>query len=73
MRIASQPQYTKRMRVSAAIALLSDEIAGTNHAFWSDDISLPDEQLIDYSRVLGPRQLTDIYSLALAVKHGDDW
>jgi uncharacterized protein len=58
------------MRVSEAIALLFDEVAGTNHVFWPDDVSLLDEQLIDRSRILGPKQLTDIYLLALAVKHG---
>jgi len=58
------------MRVSEALELLFDEIAGTDHAFWPDDISLLDERLIDRSHVLGPKQLTDIYLLALAVKHG---
>jgi uncharacterized protein len=58
------------MRVSEAIALLFDEVAATNHVFWPDDISLLDSQLIDHSRILGPKQLTDIYLLALAVKHG---
>jgi predicted nucleic acid-binding protein len=41
-----------------------------DHAFWPDDISLLDEQIIDRTRILGPKQLTDIYLLALAVKHG---
>ena len=61
------------MRVSAAIAVLFDETAGTNHAFWPNDVSLLDEQPIDHSRVPGPRPLTDIYSVALAVKHGGRW
>jgi predicted nucleic acid-binding protein len=58
------------MRVSDALGLLFDEIAATDHAFWPDDISLLDEGLIDRNHVLGPKQLTDIYLLALAVKHG---
>jgi len=56
--------------VADALDLLRDMIAVTDHVFWSDDISLLDEQLIDRSRVLGPKQLIDIYLLALAVKHG---
>jgi len=58
------------MRVSEAIVLLFDEVAATDHVFWPDNVSLLDEQLIDRSRILGPKQLTDIYLLALAVKHG---
>lgn len=58
------------MRVTEALGLLFEEIAVTDHAFWPDDISLLDEQLIDRNHVLGPKQLTDIYLLALAVKHG---
>jgi toxin-antitoxin system PIN domain toxin len=48
--------------------LLTDMIAVTDHEFWADDLSLLDEEIIDRSRVLGPKQLTDIYLLALAVK-----
>jgi len=70
VRIASQPRYPKPMRVSEAIVLLFDEVAATNHVFWPDDISLLDEGLIERTRILGPKQLTDIYLLALAVKHG---
>jgi predicted nucleic acid-binding protein len=40
------------------------------HAFWADDISLLDSELIRADRVLGPRQVTDVYLLALAVRHG---
>ena len=33
-------------------------------------MSLLDEGLVDSRRVRGPRQLTDVYLLALAVQHG---
>jgi len=49
---------------SEAIALLFEEVAGTDHVFWPDDISLLDEQLIDRSRILGPKQLAQLYQLA---------
>jgi uncharacterized protein len=42
----------------------------TRHAFWADDISLLDDKLFDHERVHGYRQLTDVYLLGLAVKHG---
>jgi uncharacterized protein len=40
------------------------------HAFWPDDVSLLDAAVFDHTRLLGRRQITDIYLLALAVKHG---
>lgn len=40
-----------------------------DHEFWEDDISLVRDDCIDWSRVLGHNQITDIYLLALAVKH----
>jgi uncharacterized protein len=70
LRITPQLRFPKPVVVADALDVLSEMIAGTDHVFWPDDISLLDEKLIDYSRVLGPKQLTDIYLLALAVKHG---
>jgi predicted nucleic acid-binding protein len=39
------------------------------HEFWSDVVSLLDSDAVDSSRIHGPRRLTDIYLLALAVQH----
>jgi predicted nucleic acid-binding protein len=41
-----------------------------HHEFWPDSLSILDQQLIDWQRIVGPRQLTDIFLLALAVKNG---
>ena len=41
-----------------------------NHAFWPDDVSLLANACVDWSRVLGHNQITDVYLLALAVAHG---
>ena len=41
-----------------------------DHAFWPDDVSLRDDTLVDFSRVQGYQQVTDLYLLALAVRHG---
>jgi toxin-antitoxin system PIN domain toxin len=70
VRILSQPKYPAPMSVDGAFDSLQRATTSADHAFWPDDISLLDEQLIDRSRILGPKQLTDIYLLALAVKHG---
>ena len=40
------------------------------HEFWSCDVSLVDPAVADVSRLLGPKQVTDTYLLALAVAHG---
>jgi toxin-antitoxin system PIN domain toxin len=70
VRIVSQPRYPKPIPVTRAIALLQEATAATDHAFWPNDISLADPQRFDSERILGPKQLTDIYLLALAVKNG---
>lgn len=41
-----------------------------NHEFWPDDISLRDDKYVDFSRVQGHNQITDLYLLALAVSRG---
>jgi toxin-antitoxin system PIN domain toxin len=70
VRILSQPKFPKPMSVDGAIALLQIVTSADEHSFWPDDISLTDPQLFDHTNILGPKQLTDIYLLALAVKNG---
>jgi len=41
-----------------------------NHAFWAGDISLLDRQRFDRTHIFGPKQLTDVYLLGLAVNNG---
>ena len=43
---------------------------GTNHEFWPDSVSFLDSDVIDSGKVLGPRQITDLYLLALAASRG---
>ena len=54
----------------ALILDLGDFISRGHHAFWPDDISLLDAKIFNTQGILGPRQLTDIYLLALAVRNG---
>jgi toxin-antitoxin system PIN domain toxin len=70
VRVLSQPSYSAPIPISRAFEHLWRNTETADHEFWPDDISLLDEEIIDRSRVLGPKQLTDIYLLALAVKHG---
>jgi toxin-antitoxin system PIN domain toxin len=70
VRVISQPNYSSPISIGRAFDHLQRNTETNDHVFWPDDISLLDEQLIDRFRILGPKQLTDIYLLALAVKHG---
>ena len=70
LRIMSHPGYPNALPVRGVIERLADASASTFHAFWPDDISLLDAQVADPARIHGPRQLTDLYLLALAVRHG---
>ena len=49
---------------------LSEACEHPSHAFWPEPISLLQSGLIDWQRLLDPRQITDAYLLALAVHHG---
>ena len=50
--------------------LISCAISKASDAGPAQQISLLQEGLIRWERILGPRQITDAYLLALAVAHG---
>ena len=66
----SHPNYDPphRFSVSAVIGQLRDFIRNTDHQFWADEISLLDDSLFDSGRIHGPKQLTDLYLVALATR-----
>jgi predicted nucleic acid-binding protein len=65
----SHASYPNPLKVGAIMERLGDAIATTEHEFWSDDISLLDPHVADRTRIHGPRQVTDLYLLALAVRY----
>ncbi|MDZ7578484.1 MAG: TA system VapC family ribonuclease toxin [Candidatus Nanopelagicales bacterium] len=69
VRIMSQPRYPSPVTIAQAIALLAPACATQSHRFWPCDVSLLNAEVVDHTRVHGPRQVTDAYLLALAVKH----
>jgi toxin-antitoxin system PIN domain toxin len=69
VRILSQAIYPRPAPATDLVARLHEAIADTDHEFWPDDISLTDEDMFVRDRILGPKRLTDIYLLALAVRH----
>ncbi len=69
IRVLSTPVYPNAVSVSVATTLVDQACAGTRHEFWADDVTLTDATRIDRTRIHGPRQITDVYLLALAVSH----
>jgi uncharacterized protein len=70
VRIMSNPGYPNPLPVQSVIEHLGAACHQDVHEFWSDEVSLLDSAVVDATRIHGPRQLTDIYLLALAVKRG---
>jgi toxin-antitoxin system PIN domain toxin len=70
VRVLSQLGYPAPVPARDVIGRLRDAVAHPSHEFWPDDVSLLDDRAVDAARVLGPRQVTDLYLLALAVRHG---
>ena len=69
IRIMSSPGYPNPLPVQAVIEHLAAACRQDIQEFWPDEISLLDSDAVDSTRIHGPRQLTDIYLLALAVQH----
>jgi len=70
VRIISQPRYPSPVPVARAAERLAHATATSSHEFWPCSVSLLDEKVIQRDRLLGPRQVTDAYLLALAVTKG---
>ncbi len=67
VRIMSHPGYPNARSVGEIVERLRSATADRTHAFWADNESFLDEGLVDVTRVHGPRQISDVYLLALAV------
>ena len=70
VRIVSGRGYSNPFHIADAFAALSSQLADPAHEFWPDSISITDTKLFDHSQILGPKQITDIYLLGLAVANG---
>ena len=72
IRILNLPAYGRigpfgLARVRDQMARVCNDL---DHEFWADDISLRDAARVNFDRVRGHNQITDLYLLALAVRHG---
>jgi toxin-antitoxin system PIN domain toxin len=69
VRIASHPSYPNRPGDAAVVlAILREMCAVESHRFWSADTSIRD--MLKPGAVLTHAQVTDIFLLSLAVRHG---
>ena len=69
-RILSQPAYSNAISTVRALEKIASACRQSEHEFWPDSVSLVDPKIACAERIHGPRQLTDIYLLALAVNRG---
>lgn len=68
IRIMSQPGYPGALPAAAVAERLAAATATSHHAFWPDAVSMLDTGRIAWNAVLGSRQVTDVYLLALAAQ-----
>lgn len=71
VRIMSNPAYSRlaKFRPNELIEHLDLFVSRTNHEFWPDDLSLRHKTAFVRDRLHSSRAITDVYLLALAVKH----
>ncbi len=70
IRIMSQPGYPSPLPPAAVALRLAEATVTSHHTFWHDAVSLLDPKRVAWDAVLGSRQVTDVYLLALAVQQG---
>ena len=73
VRIFTQIQYPNDAQgAHNVIKLLEDtvRVAGAKHFFWPDSLTLRETPLLLPSAIAGPKQITDIYLLALCQQNG---
>ena len=69
VRVMSRPGYPTPRPAAQVVQRLAMACAAPEHAFWPADVNLLAPDLIEWQRLLGHRQVTDAYLLALAVHH----
>jgi toxin-antitoxin system PIN domain toxin len=70
IRVLSTPRYPNAVTTAEAADLLASATRESHHLYWPCDLSLVDPQVVDRSYLHGPRQITDVYLLALATSKG---
>jgi toxin-antitoxin system PIN domain toxin len=69
LRIMFPPAYPNRRNTREVAARLREATDQQFHQFWPDDSSILATATVNWDLLIGPRQLTDIYLLSLAVQN----
>lgn len=71
VRVLTNPRYESPVSTATAVLdRLKTFRESGQHEFWPDDLSLIDHALFKPGSARGHRQITDVYLLGLAHKHG---
>lgn len=70
LRILSQSNYPNALKPSEVAERLREATEAVFHQFWAESPSLLSPGLVSWEYIVGSRQVTDAYLLALAVHHG---
>ncbi len=72
VRIGAQSRIAKHQNIIAVTVEALKEmkkIYAATHHFWSDSVSVCDDTYFVHNEIMGPKQVTDIYLLALCHKY----
>ncbi|HSM22906.1 MAG TPA: VapC toxin family PIN domain ribonuclease [Rubrivivax sp.] len=70
IRVMSQPAYPNGAPPGRIANRLREAMQVPAHEFWPDDVDGVASTALNWTVILGSRQLTDAYLLALAVRRG---
>lgn len=68
VRVISHQKYSRILKLAPleVIGRLNRFCESQDHEFWADDVSIRDLRIFERDRILGSRQITDVYLLGLA-------
>lgn len=70
IRIMSSPAYPFPGLTAGRVSeILGELVQLEGHVFWADSVSVIEPKRLDFSKA-GPKQITDLYLLALAIANG---
>jgi len=69
LRIMSQSAYPDALPIAQVAERLKQATLDKSHQFWFADLNMLDDRYFGWQKLIGHRQLTDAYLLALAVKN----
>jgi hypothetical protein len=70
LRLLAHPHYPNALPPAQVATRLRDATEAVYHQFWAESPSLLAPHLVAWEYIVGSRQVTDAYLLALAVHHG---